>query len=331
MRQQRRLAGAVRADQADDVARRRPRGRARGTAIRSPWPAARSLRDERRGHAGRVPDPPRRAVQAIMSGDERRRRWLLRRPRRRLPPDLRRLGRTIAYQAGVLVPLLRRLGVPDGGRVLDASCGIGTQALGLAAAGYAVTGTDLSPGAVERARAEAAARGLDATFARGRPAAARRRRRRRFDCVLSCDNSFAHMLEDAELAAAARRAGGLHRAGRRRLRQHPAVRRARRGAPGDDAAARPAGTDERWTASFQIWDWDADGGARTGWSSSCCASGRAAGGRRAPTRRGCGPCAGPSCSRRSPAAGLEDVQLAAAEDSGYYQPIVGRPPARSRV
>ena len=70
--------------------------------------------------------------------------------------------RTIAYQAGVLVPLLRRLGVPDGGRVLDASCGIGTQALGLAAAGYAVTGTDLSPGAIERARAEAAARGLDA-------------------------------------------------------------------------------------------------------------------------------------------------------------------------
>ena len=36
--------------------------------------------------------------------------------------------------------------------VLDVSCGIGTQSLGLASRGYKVTASDLSPGAIERAR-----------------------------------------------------------------------------------------------------------------------------------------------------------------------------------
>lgn len=40
---------------------------------------------------------------------------------------------------------------PGPHRVLDSACGIGTQALGLAALGHRVTGTDLSPGSVARA------------------------------------------------------------------------------------------------------------------------------------------------------------------------------------
>ena len=44
--------------------------------------------------------------------------------------------------------------------VLDAACGIGTQALGLARAGFAVTASDVSPAAVARCSREAAARGL---------------------------------------------------------------------------------------------------------------------------------------------------------------------------
>jgi 2-polyprenyl-3-methyl-5-hydroxy-6-metoxy-1,4-benzoquinol methylase len=47
---------------------------------------------------------------------------------------------------------------------LDCTCGIGTQALPLARLGYRVTGTDISPAAVKRARAEATMRGLDADF-----------------------------------------------------------------------------------------------------------------------------------------------------------------------
>src|SRR3954447_13207509 len=42
--------------------------------------------------------------------------------------------------------------LPAGGRVLDCSCGIGTQAIGLALLGCRVVGTDPSQGAIERAR-----------------------------------------------------------------------------------------------------------------------------------------------------------------------------------
>lgn len=49
--------------------------------------------------------------------------------------------------------------------VLDCSRGIGTQAIGLAALGHRVTGTDLSPVAAARAAREAVARGLSLTTA----------------------------------------------------------------------------------------------------------------------------------------------------------------------
>jgi len=41
--------------------------------------------------------------------------------------------------------------------ILDVSCGIGTQALGLSALGHKVVGSDLSAGAVARAKREATA------------------------------------------------------------------------------------------------------------------------------------------------------------------------------
>ena len=44
------------------------------------------------------------------------------------------------------------------------ACGIGTQALGLAALGYEVEGTDISPSAVERAQRELVSLGLNASF-----------------------------------------------------------------------------------------------------------------------------------------------------------------------
>jgi glycine/sarcosine N-methyltransferase len=47
-----------------------------------------------------------------------------------------------------------------GRSVLDVALGIGTRALGLLAQGFRVTGSDISLGAVHRARREAALRGL---------------------------------------------------------------------------------------------------------------------------------------------------------------------------
>ena len=98
--------------------------------------------------------------------------------------------------------------------VLDCSCGIGTQAIGLARLGYRVQGTDISERSLERARIEAARRGVDISFAvcdfRDLKSV-----EGVFDVVISCDNAVPHLLSDDDLAQAFRamrsklRPGGL--------------------------------------------------------------------------------------------------------------------------
>src|SRR6185437_1326230 len=108
---------------------------------------------------------------------------------------------TIAWEAGIITGLLRDLGLTRGA-VLDASCGVVTQAIGMAQAGFAVTATDISPASVERCAGQAAARGLaietavadlrvlDVAGAGG------------FAAAVSFDNALAHLLDDAALTAA---------------------------------------------------------------------------------------------------------------------------------
>ena len=57
--------------------------------------------------------------------------------------------------------------VPAGGRVLDLGCGLGTQAMHLAATGYQVAGVDLAEEAITRARRAAASRGLEVDWRTG--------------------------------------------------------------------------------------------------------------------------------------------------------------------
>jgi SAM-dependent methyltransferase len=85
--------------------------------------------------------------------------------------------------------------------VLDAAVGIGTQALGLLERGFRVTGSDLSVGAVTRARHEAVVRRLPfvslvADF-RALPV-----RSAAFDVVLLCDNSLPHLEREADIREA---------------------------------------------------------------------------------------------------------------------------------
>ena len=60
--------------------------------------------------------------------------------------------RAAMWHGKIIASLLAARGVPEHSRVLDCTCGIGTQALPLAVLGYNVTGTDLSHRSVERAR-----------------------------------------------------------------------------------------------------------------------------------------------------------------------------------
>jgi len=62
--------------------------------------------------------------------------------------------------------LRERLGPPPR-TVLDLGCGTGRHAVGLARAGYRVTGLDLSPGMLARARARAEAAGVEVEWVEG--------------------------------------------------------------------------------------------------------------------------------------------------------------------
>lgn len=121
----------------------------------------------------------------------------------------------IAHQSQAIdVIVCERLGAGPHD-VLDVSCGIGTQSLGLAGRGHRVTASDLSEASVERARREAGERGLEIAFDVRDMRASDRDRAGRFDVVLSADNSVPHLLDrDAVVDAfaafgRAARPGGL--------------------------------------------------------------------------------------------------------------------------
>jgi SAM-dependent methyltransferase len=109
---------------------------------------------------------------------------------------------SVERQGTVLDAVIRSvLGEPRRS-VLDLACGIGTQSLGLAARGYEVTGSDLCPAAIERARSEAVRRGLSIPFSVADMRVAHAHHGLEFDIVLCADNSLPHLLSDDEISGA---------------------------------------------------------------------------------------------------------------------------------
>jgi glycine/sarcosine N-methyltransferase len=227
--------------------------------------------------------------------------------------------KSIAYQREVLERLiLSRLGrAPTA--ILDCSCGIGTQALGLASRGYRVHATDLSPRAVERAAREAKTLGVPLTTGVADLRTLEAQVAGTYDVVLSCDNALPHLLTDADLTAALRsmraklEPGGLLLAS---VRDYDALAQQRPSFTSERVMETPEGR----RITFQIWDWTPDGRgyrfqqflvkpSRGGWQTSCHT------GEYRALRRA-------ELEQAVASVGLTGVQWHTPEQSGYYQPIV---------
>jgi len=110
---------------------------------------------------------------------------------------------SVRRQATALGGLLEQALGPGPRRIADVACGIGTQALGLAALGHEVSASDLSPQAVARARREADARGVAIRFAVGDMRRCDELHPPGPDVVLAADNALPHLDADGIRAALA--------------------------------------------------------------------------------------------------------------------------------
>jgi SAM-dependent methyltransferase len=210
--------------------------------------------------------------------------------------------------------------------VLDCSCGIGTQAIGLSLRGYQVTGTDISTRALERAAETARALDtplrtqvadfLDLSGVAGG-----------FDVVISCDNAIPHLLDDDQVDLAVLQMFGKLRPGGllvisirdygRALRERPTT------APPLDIPGPPR------RILVRLHEWDAPDSplytvrflilthAEDGWRVIEHA-----------TRYRALPLA--QLADSAVRAGLTDVEWLTAEEAGLHQPVmVGRRPGRT--
>ncbi|MEU6771528.1 class I SAM-dependent methyltransferase [Streptomyces sp. NPDC046759] len=146
-----------------------------------------------------------------------------------------------------------------GAAVLDCSCGIGTQAVGLALRGHRVVGTDLSARAAARAHREAARLGQALQTAcadmRHLPFGDAR-----FDAVVCADNSLPHLLTEPDVRAALGEMRRVLRPGGRLLvstRPYDELLRDRPVSTAPQVHEPADGTGR--TLTFQLWHWHEDG------------------------------------------------------------------------
>lgn len=111
---------------------------------------------------------------------------------------------SVRWHSNVINKVIRKYKKEEGKDVslLDCSCGIGTQAIGLALMGYKIHATDLSPKAVERAQIEALRLDAQMTFGVADFRTLDKQVNGIFDIVISCDNSLPHLLKEDELLSA---------------------------------------------------------------------------------------------------------------------------------
>lgn len=160
-------------------------------------------------------------------------------------------------QAVILSKLFSDCGFDKSSRILDCACGIGTQAIGLAALGYTVTASDISEGELIEAADRAEKNGVTIRFARADFCALSDTFSEQFDIVIAMDNALPHMMTKEALESAVKsitaqiRPGGLFVASirdyDRLLEEKP---------PYSPPYIHP--TDKGQRVSFQTWVWNED-------------------------------------------------------------------------
>lgn len=164
---------------------------------------------------------------------------------------------TTREQAEILNAIFVEHGFDITSPVLDCACGIGTQAIGLAALGYVVTASDISDGELAEGRKRAAERQVKIRFEHADFCALWETFSDRFDIVICMDNALPHMLSKAALEAAVHSivdrltAGGMFVAS---IRDYDAMLQTK--PPYSSPYIHK--TDKGQRVSFQTWDWNDD-------------------------------------------------------------------------
>ena len=160
-------------------------------------------------------------------------------------------------QAVILDRVFRLQGFENKAQILDCACGIGTQAIGIAALGYSVTASDISEGELAQARKRAEENGVNIRFAKADFCALSDAFSEAFDIVIAMDNALPHMLSCDALEAAVRSIvnqtaeGGIFVAS---IRDYDALLK-------EKPSYSPPyihKTDKGQRVSFQTWNWEGE-------------------------------------------------------------------------
>ena len=109
---------------------------------------------------------------------------------------------TTKEQAVILDKIFKENGFDHSANILDCACGIGTQAIGLAAIGYQVTASDISDGELAEARERAKKNNVQIRFEHADFCALSDTFAEQFDIVIAMDNALPHMLTSEDLRKA---------------------------------------------------------------------------------------------------------------------------------
>jgi len=109
---------------------------------------------------------------------------------------------TTKEQEAILTNIFNDNGFDYSATILDCACGIGTQAIGLARAGYHVTASDISDAEIAEAKKRAEKNHVKIRFKQADFCALSETFSETFDIIIAMDNALPHMLSKSALETA---------------------------------------------------------------------------------------------------------------------------------